>query len=272
MSEAPSSPTPQGPPKLPPAYRLRAYDAVASTNDEARRLAVEEAAEDGTLVWALEQTAGRGRRGRSWSSPRGNLYVSAILRPDCPVGEAAQLGFAAALALVDALGHLMPPLTEVRLKWPNDVLVNERKAAGILLETVVDSDGTFRALLLGLGVNIAEAPDDTAFPATALQWESAGRGIGPEDLLQLWSKHFLTWVNRWMDDGFPPLRRQWLAYAHAPGQQLRVRLPNREVHGTFHDMDAEGALLIDTDRGRERLSVGDVFFAEPNGTAGSEAG
>jgi BirA family biotin operon repressor/biotin-[acetyl-CoA-carboxylase] ligase len=249
-------------PKLPPAYRLRAYDALPSTNDEARRLALEEDAEDGTLVWALEQTAGRGRRGRSWASPRGNLYVTAILRPECGIPEAAQLGFAAALALVDALGHLMPPLTEVRLKWPNDVLVNDRKAAGILLETVIDSDGQFQALLLGLGVNVADAPDDTAFPATALHWESAGRGVGAEDLLEPWAKHFLTWVNRWVDDGFAPLRRQWLAYAHQPGQKLRVRLPNREVHGSFHDMDETGGLLIDTAEGRERLSVGDVFFAE----------
>jgi BirA family biotin operon repressor/biotin-[acetyl-CoA-carboxylase] ligase len=266
MSEAPR------PPKLPPAYRLRAYDALPSTNDEARRLALEEAAEDGTLVWALEQTAGRGRRGRGWTSPRGNLYVTAILRPECPVGEAAQLGFAAALALVDALGHLMPPLTEVRLKWPNDVLVNDRKAAGILLETVVDTGGSFRALLLGLGVNIAEAPEDTAFPATALHWESAGQDVGPGDLLQPWAKHFLAWVNRWMDDGFAPLRRQWLAYAHPPGQQLRVRLPNREVHGTFHDMDESGGLLIDTPEGRERLSVGDVFFAEPGDAPGGGQG
>jgi BirA family biotin operon repressor/biotin-[acetyl-CoA-carboxylase] ligase len=259
-------------PKLPPAYRLRAFEALPSTNDEARRLVLQDDPEDGTLVWAQEQTAGRGRRGRSWTSPRGNLYVTAILRPDCAIGEAAQLGFAAALALVDALGHLMPPLTDVRLKWPNDVLVNERKAAGILLETVIDSDGTFRALLLGLGVNIADAPDDTAFPATALHWESAGRGIGPEDLLEPWAKHFLTWVNRWVDDGFQPLRRQWLAYAHPPGQQLRVRLPNREVHGTFHDMDDAGGLLIDTEHGRERLSVGDVFFAEPDDASGGGAG
>ncbi|MBK1697678.1 biotin--[acetyl-CoA-carboxylase] ligase [Rhodovibrio salinarum] len=254
--------------KLPPAYRLRAYDALSSTNDEARRLVLEEAAEDGTLVWGLEQTAGRGRRGRSWSSPRGNLYLTAILRPDCAVAEAAQLGFAAALALVDALGHLMPPLTEVRLKWPNDVLVNDRKVAGILLETVIGADGSFQALLLGVGVNVADAPDETAFPATALHWEGSGHGVAVEDLLAPWAKHFLAWVNRWLDDGFAPLRRQWLTYAHQPGQPLRVRLPNREVHGTFQDMDETGALLIDTAGGRERLSVGDVFFAAPEGAQG----
>ena len=266
MTQAPRTP------KLPPAYRLRAHDALPSTNDEARRLVLEADAEDGTLVWAQQQTAGRGRRGRSWTSPRGNLYVSAILRPECAIDEAAQLGFAAALGLVDALGHLMPPLTEVRLKWPNDVLVNDRKAAGILLETVIDSDGRFRALILGLGVNIADAPADTAFPATALHWESAGRGIGPEDLLAPWAKHFLTWVNRWVDDGFAPVRRQWLAYAHPAGQPLRVRLPDREVHGTFHDMDAHGGLLIDTAQGRERLSVGDVFFADPGTDPGAGQG
>ncbi|MBK1668281.1 biotin--[acetyl-CoA-carboxylase] ligase [Rhodovibrio sodomensis] len=257
---------------LPPAYRLRAHDALPSTNDEARRLVRAQDAGHGTLVWAQEQTAGRGRRGRSWTSPRGNLYVTAVLRPNCGIGEAAQLGFAAALALVDVLGDLMPQQTQVRLKWPNDVLVNGRKVAGILLETVVDSDGTFQALLLGLGVNIAEAPSDTAFPATALQWERAGRAIRPEELLAPWAEHFLVWTNRWEQDGFAPLRRRWLTHAHRPGQRLRVRLPNREVHGSFHDMDDRGGLLIDTNRGRERLSVGDVFFAEPGAAPGSGQG
>ncbi len=96
---------------LPPAYRLVSYDTVGSTNDEAKRLAHEGAVE-GTLVWALEQTAGRGRRGRFWSSPRGNLYASLILRPACPPDRAAQLGFVAALAVGDALLELVP-----RTRW-----------------------------------------------------------------------------------------------------------------------------------------------------------
>ena len=116
-------------PKLPPGYRLLRYDSIGSTNDEAKRLARDGAAE-GTLVWALEQTAGRGRRGRAWSSPRGNLYLSLILRPDCPVGSAAQLGFVAALAVGDALRAILPRVERLAYKWPNDVLIDGRKIAG----------------------------------------------------------------------------------------------------------------------------------------------
>ena len=124
---------------LPPAYRLVALDTAESSNDEARRLA-EAGAEEGTLVWVREQTAGRGRQGRDWSSPPGNLYFSLILRPDCPAGEAATLGLAAALALGEALGKLMPPLSEVHYKWPNDVLLNRRKVSGLLLEAQLDAE------------------------------------------------------------------------------------------------------------------------------------
>jgi len=261
MSEAPKRP------KLPPAYRLHALDSVASSNDEARRLAGE-GAEDGTLVWALEQTGGRGRHGRSWVSPRGNLYVSAVLRPDCDLAEAAQLGFVAALGLGDALGSVMPPMTEVTFKWPNDVLVNDHKAAGILLESVTAPDGTLDALILGLGVNVAHAPADTPFPATSLHDEGSGHALEAATLLEHWSRHFLTWVNRWVDEGFPPIRRAWLNRAKGQGAAIEVRLPTRTLHGSFHDLDESGALLLDTAEGRERVHVGDVFF----GPSGADAG
>ena len=135
-------------PRLAPAYRLVALDCVDSTNDEARRLA-EQGAEDGTLVWAREQTDARGRRGRSWSSPRGNLYFSLVLRPDCPPAEAAQLGFVAALGVGDAIGSVVPPLIEVRYKWPNDVLFNDRKGVGMLLESQMRPDGSLDWLEIG---------------------------------------------------------------------------------------------------------------------------
>ena len=121
-------------PRLPPVYRLVALDSVESTNDEAWRLAEEGAAER-TLVWALVQTKGRGRRGRVWVAQPGNLVFSLLLRPERPPMEAAQIGFLAALALGEAVGSVAPPMIEVQYKWPNDVLFNGRKGAGILLES-----------------------------------------------------------------------------------------------------------------------------------------
>jgi BirA family biotin operon repressor/biotin-[acetyl-CoA-carboxylase] ligase len=124
-------------PGLPPEYRLAAFEILGSTNDEAKRLAREEGAVHGTLVWAMRQEAGKGRRGRTWVSPEGNVYASLILRPECATATAAQLSFVAAGALADALQPLLPEAV-CCCKWPNDVLIDDRKVAGILLESETD--------------------------------------------------------------------------------------------------------------------------------------
>jgi BirA family biotin operon repressor/biotin-[acetyl-CoA-carboxylase] ligase len=255
------------PPGLPSAVRLHAHARLTSTNDAARRLA-QEGAPEATLVWALEQTAGRGRRGRDWRSPPGNLYVTAVLRPDCGYQEAAQLGFAGALALAEAFDAVLPADAPVAVKWPNDVLVRRRKAAGILLETVVGQGGGLDALLLGVGANVAHAPADAAFPATDLRSAGARPDLDPAELLGPLAANLLAWTARWRADGFPPLRSAWLARAHAPGEALQVRLPSGPLAGRFRDLDATGALLLDTAQGVERVAVGDVFFPEAARTGG----
>ncbi len=250
---------------LPPAYRLVALDTVGSTNDEGKRLA-REGAEDGTLVWAREQTGGRGRGGRAWSSPRGNLYLSLVLRPECPAARAAELGFVAAVGLGTALAALVPPLCPVNYKWPNDVLLGEAKVAGILIETESAlqpaPDAPLDWMVLGLGVNIQRYPEDTEFPATSLREEGAG-DVTVEKLLETFGIYFLDWVNRWMEDGFAPIRAEWKERGMGIGRKLRVRLPRETVRGKFIDLDADGALLLklenqDTVR---RITAGDVFFA-----------
>src|SRR5512146_93191 len=140
-------------PTLPEGFRLHRYKTLGSTNDEAKALA-RAGAPDGTIVWAGEQTAGRGRRGRVWRSPPGNLYVSVVLRPDATPARAAQLGFVAALGLGDALRRLAGPALNLRYKWPNDVLANGRKLAGILLESETSTKVRVDFVVLGLGVNI----------------------------------------------------------------------------------------------------------------------
>lgn len=247
------------PPGLPSAVRLHAHARLTSTNDEARRLAREGAPEP-TLVWALEQTAGRGRRGRDWSSPPGNLYVTAVLRPACSYQEAAQLGFAGALALAEAFDAALPADAPVAVKWPNDLLVRRRKAAGILLESVAGQDGGLAALLLGIGANVAHAPADAAFPATDLRRAGARPDLDPAALLAPLAANLLAWTARWRQEGFAPLRQAWLARAHAPGEALQVRLPSGTLSGRFRDLDATGALVLETAQGVERVAVGDVFF------------
>ena len=248
-------------PRLPPAYRLHALDKVGSTNDEAKRLA-EAGADEGTLVWAREQTKGRGRRGRVWSSPPGNLYLSLVLRPNCALMEAAQLGFVAALAIGDAIGSVSPPLLEVTYKWPNDVLVNGRKVAGILLESNASSAGAVTWLVLGVGVNVHSHPDKSRFPATNLSYEGAGPEVDEVLVLEAFGRHFQTWANRWVADGFAPIRRAWLSHAHGLGEAIEVRLAKNTLRGVFRDLDASGALILETpDAGSRAIAAGDVLFA-----------
>ncbi|MFQ5784022.1 MAG: biotin--[acetyl-CoA-carboxylase] ligase [Alphaproteobacteria bacterium] len=245
--------------RLPPAYRLVARDEVDSTNDEARRLA-EAGAEDGTLVWAKTQRKGRGRRGRDWASPPGNLYFSLVLRPECPPFEAAQLSFVAALGLAGALGSLCPPLSEVAFKWPNDVLLNDHKTAGILLESSTTEPVRLDWLVLGMGVNVTSAPEDTEFPATSLRAEGCDR-VSAAAVLEAFARHFLVWVNRWLDDGFGPVREAWLREARGVGEAVTVRIAGETFTGTFVDLDADGALIVETVPGDRRVvTAGDLYF------------
>jgi BirA family biotin operon repressor/biotin-[acetyl-CoA-carboxylase] ligase len=247
-------------PRLPPAYRLVALGRVDSSNDEAKRLA-EAGAEDGTLVWVQEQLQGRGRRGRAWASPPGNLYLSLVLRPGCAAAEAAQLGFVAALGIGDGVGSVAPPLVEVRYKWPNDVLFNGRKGAGILLESRMSPAGGLEWLVLGLGVNVASFPEDAGLPATSLRFEGAPPDLDEVDLLEGFARHFLTWANRWLEDGFGPIRETWLHHAHGLGEPIEVRLPGETLSGTFRDLDESGALLLEQADGQVRsIAAGDVHF------------
>jgi BirA family biotin operon repressor/biotin-[acetyl-CoA-carboxylase] ligase len=247
------------PPLLPAAYRLVSRETLGSTNDEATRLAREGAAE-GTVIWAVEQTAGRGRRGRPWSSPRGNLYASLILRPACPPARAAQLGFVVALAIGDALQELVPSLGEPACKWPNDVLVGGHKIAGILLESEIGEGENLAFLVAGVGINLVSAPPDAESPATSV----VGAGCAPPTpgaMLAALIRHFDAWARRWRAEGFGPVREAWRACAAGLGEPIRVRLETAILQGRFADIDQQGALLLETGGGLQRISAGDVFPA-----------
>jgi BirA family biotin operon repressor/biotin-[acetyl-CoA-carboxylase] ligase len=244
-------------PRLPPAYRLVRYDTVGSTNDEAKRLA-RAGAEEGTVVWALEQTAGRGRRGRIWASPRGNLYASLILRPGLPVSRAAQLSFVAALAVGDTLGSTCKQLDELSYKWPNDVLVHDRKIAGILLESELGEGEIPEFVIVGIGINLISSPHDTEFPATSVA-EQGVPTVSPAEALEELARHFQVWVRRWHQDGFAPIRTAWRARAMSLGEAIRVQLEAATLHGRFIDIDQEGVLLLERAGELRHISAADVF-------------
>jgi BirA family transcriptional regulator, biotin operon repressor / biotin---[acetyl-CoA-carboxylase] ligase len=236
-------------PVLPDGWRLVALDSVGSTNDEAARLA-DAGAPEGTVVWARQQTGGRGRRGRVWTSPVGNLYSSTILRPDCPAARAAELGFVSALAVAD----IVPTNRAVRLKWPNDVLVDGGKVGGILLESAISQAGAVQHVVAGIGINIGFAPQlpDMRYPGAAL-------GGSVEAALETLTAALATRLAQWRRDGFEQVRTAWLAKAGPIGAEVDVKLGEELVRGRFNGVDGEGALLLETSSGPRRIVSGELL-------------
>lgn len=234
-----------------------AFDVLPSTNDEAARLA-RAGAPEGTVVWALRQTAGRGRRGRSWTSAEGNLFVSLILRPQAPPARAAELSFVAALAVAEAVDALNPDGPAALCKWPNDVLLAGGKIAGILLESEAGEGGEAAWVVVGVGVNLAGCPTDVERPAAALPTAKA-----PSAALEILLPAFDRLVGQWRDEGFAPIRDAWLARAAGLGAPISVRLTHETIEGVFHGLDSDGVLLLDVGQGKSlrRITAGDVFFA-----------
>ncbi|HLI14072.1 MAG TPA: biotin--[acetyl-CoA-carboxylase] ligase [Alphaproteobacteria bacterium] len=245
-------------PRLHPFYKLLAFDCLDSTNEEAKRRA-EQGAAEGTLLWAKRQTAGRGRRGRQWISPPGNLYCSLVLRPDRTAAEVAQLGMVAAVATREILIGVLPPSASVLLKWPNDVLVNEKKAGGILLESAAHHIKGISWLVVGIGVNIETHPAGTSFPSTCLRREG-GHAIGVASLLEPLCRVFHRWYDIWRIEGFAPVREAWWSGAWNPGKPIDVQLEGRRTTGIFSGLDDQGALVLSLpDGSQHRITAADIF-------------
>ena len=242
----------------PSGYELREFAEIDSTNEEARRLA---AAGERGPVWlrADRQTAGRGRRGRAWESPSGNLAATLLIAPARPASECAQLSFVTAIAAADAASGFAPN-ADIKVKWPNDVLANGRKLAGILLESASGGEGTLTFLAIGIGMNLAHFPPGTEFPATSL----AALGVSapsPSAALAQLAAHFAKWYDTWMTSGFSPIREAWLARAAGLGTRIRARLTQEETSGIFEGIDDTGALILREAQGRTRvIAAGEVFF------------
>jgi BirA family biotin operon repressor/biotin-[acetyl-CoA-carboxylase] ligase len=236
-------------PVLPDGWTLVALESVGSTNDEAARLA-EKGAAEGTVIWSREQTGGRGRRGRHWASPIGNLYTSTILRPTCSAPRAAELGFVAALAVAD----MVPAGRDVRVKWPNDVLVDGGKVAGILPESAIAAGGEVEHVVLGIGVNVGFAPQlpDMRYPGAAL-------GGSVEQALETLTAALAARLVQWRREGFETVRAAWLAKAGPLGLEVDVRLGQELVSGRFAGVDREGALLLDTPAGPRKIVAGELL-------------
>jgi BirA family biotin operon repressor/biotin-[acetyl-CoA-carboxylase] ligase len=238
--------------------RLVNLDTVGSTNAEA--FARARAGERGPLwITARRQTAGRGRRGRLWVSEPGNLYASLLLTDPAPPPRAAELSLVAALAVHDALAECAPALgPRLQVKWPNDIVCDGAKLAGILVEGE-SAPGRPLAVVIGIGVNCAHYPADAAYPATSVK--EAGALVVPETLAQALISAMAGRLAEWdRGENFAAIRTAWLRRAAGLGAPARVRLPEREVEGVVETLDEVGRLVLRLPDGRhERIAAGDMF-------------
>jgi BirA family biotin operon repressor/biotin-[acetyl-CoA-carboxylase] ligase len=248
-------------PDWPAGYDRRVFPEIDSTNAEAARLAPDLAGP--TWLLALRQTAGRGRRGRAWADPPGNFAATLVMRVDGGAAAAAQRSFVAALALADALTQATGRPESIALKWPNDVLLNGGKVAGILLETA-GQGGILAPLAIGIGVNLAHAPDAGALEPGAVPPTSVlpttGAQLDPETFLALLAPAFAAWEARLTTHGFAPLRRAFLDRAARLGETVTARTGSDTLVGAFADIDPTGALVLTTPHGRRAVQAADIFF------------
>lgn len=256
-------------------YRVLGFDAIGSTNTEAMHAAMRG---DSDKIWfaALQQTEGRGRRGRAWESPYGNLAASLMIVPEVDMSTLGSLGFVAGVALNQALHRILPQAVlhtgldgadaaggqaekRIALKWPNDVLAEGNKLAGILLEAQKRADGK-TAIVVGFGVNVVAAPHGLPYPATSLR--DLGSPVNAqtvfEALADSWVEAYTVWNN---GIGLPDILALWRENAAGLGAEVAVQRNADVVRGVFETIDDAGRLIVRDNEGhRIAITVGDVHF------------
>ena len=247
--------------RWPDGYRRRVLAEVDSTNAEAARIAPTLSGPEWIL--GLRQTAARGRRGRGWTHPDGNFAATLVMRPDGAPGQVALRSFVAALAVFDAVVAVTRRSEGLALKWPNDVLLNGGKLAGILLESM-GRGGAVTHLAIGIGVNLAQAPaaadvEEGALRPVALLSEM-GVSSEPEVFLDALAVAYARYEDQFTQYGFAPIRAAWLAHAAKLGEVITARTGREEITGTFETVDEAGNLVLTTAKSRQAIPAADVFF------------
>jgi BirA family transcriptional regulator, biotin operon repressor / biotin---[acetyl-CoA-carboxylase] ligase len=236
--------------------RLLHFASIGSTMDEARAQVASFDPNRDNCIWIVadQQTGGRGRQGRSWQSPVGNLHMTLLMQAPCSLRHQPKLGFVAGVALCSAVRSFSHNPDDIRLKWPNDLLLGGAKISGLLLEGLENG----RMISIGIGVNIIAHPDDTPYPAISLN--EAGISITAAKLFEKLSLELDEELKLFADgQGFSAIRKRWLDMAAHLNQRIYVRQGAESVEGIFIDIDADGQLLLKTDKALMRIAAGDVF-------------
>ena len=230
-------------------HPLYAFKSVSSTMDVAKRVMIEDAAPEGTLIWAAAQKRGRGRLGRVWASPQGGIYCSIILRPArCPL-EIQQLALVAGLSSAKAIHEATGLFPSIR--WPNDILLHQRKICGILVEAVSG------AAIVGIGINVTTHPED--LPENALSLAGAGAQVDPCALTRVLCRHFDVWYDLWSAQGFASLRESLRSWMAGMGEPVQITAGSTKTSGITSDVDESGRLLVRLDSGLvQAFEMGEV--------------
>lgn len=243
---------------VPPLYDLVVLEKTDSARAHAERLA-DEGAEEGTLVWAQSQTEGLGRNGRYWMSGQKNLHLALVLRPEDAFDVACQISLVTTICVAMAISEQAEPMIELRYRWPNDVLLNRGKAAGITLSGRLAADQLPTWMVVSLNVNVFDHPGSLDFDCASMR----GEGFESYDRIKLaetFCRHFLSWANRWAKDGFEPIRKAWLTRAQGDPLRQTLRLADEEISGIFDGLDNSGALILESDTGKKRRITLTEFF------------
>lgn len=251
---------------VPPGYAYIEFPDIDSTNEEARRRA--DAGEPGPLwIRADLQTAGRGRRGRGWVSPTGNLMCTLLVRPACTAQTGALLSFVTAVTVAEFLEALVPEGL-VSVKWPNDILIGGAKSCGILLESAAGGGGALDWMAIGIGINLKHFPPDMPYKVTSVAAAAGGSPVpDPREAFTRLAAGFDRWYRAFDGGlGFEVIRKAWLARAVGLGQTIAVTLASGSCEGRFDGLDPSGALRLTLGDGQTRaITAGEVFFPETGG-------
>ncbi len=232
------------------------FDSLTSTMDEARARVLE-GIEDGSVIIALQQSQGRGRRGRVWESIPGNLYFTYITYLGVPLSEAPQLSLVACVAVGEELRLNLPPTSVLTYKWPNDLLLNKKKVGGLLLEAIHIPNEKKIGYLIGGGINLKSYPQETRYPATS--FENEGMYLCLEEVLHGVVASIQHYISLWRGRGFAPIQSLWMKEAANLEKKITVDLQGKTQEGIFKGIDEEGALMLVSSQGLVKVNAGEIL-------------
>ena len=240
-------------------FLIHQFDEVESTNDLAFSLAENKQIFANQIIVANKQNKGRGRLNRNWESPQGNLYFSLVLQPKIAIDKISQISFVAICALQIAVAKIFKQqkiVAEIKNKWPNDLLIDQKKVAGILLESKI-SNKICDFVILGMGVNINSSPTQTLFPSTNIKNFSCE--ISSSRMLEIFLEEFENIYENWLNFGFQNIRNLWHKNAYNLNSKININLGDSKIKGFFQEIDEDGNMVIKNHNNEiKKITYGDV--------------